>query len=322
MPDSLTPTELKAILFSKRANIYYLEKCRIMQKDGRVLYLTEGRKQNEYYSIPIANTTAILLGSGTSVTQAAMRMLAAAGVLVGFCGGGGTPLFAGTEIEWLCPQNEYRPTQYLQGWMTFWFDEEKRLMAAKELQKSRCNYLEKVWGKDPELEDHGMYVDDIEVERALRDFRRGIDQAETVQNLLASEAHFAKSLYKYVAGHTDNEGFVRDTDATDDANRFLNQGNYLAYGLAASCLWVLGIPHGFALMHGKTRRGALVFDVADLVKDTLILPEAFMSAEEGLSSQEFRERCLQRFIDFGALDYMYDNVKTQSLRWGKEGAAR
>ncbi|OEH45790.1 CRISPR-associated endonuclease Cas1 [Legionella parisiensis] len=34
-------TDLKAILHSKRANIYYLEKCRIMQKDGRVLYLTE-----------------------------------------------------------------------------------------------------------------------------------------------------------------------------------------------------------------------------------------------------------------------------------------
>ncbi len=31
-------TDLKAILHSKRANIYYLDKCRVMQKDGRVLY--------------------------------------------------------------------------------------------------------------------------------------------------------------------------------------------------------------------------------------------------------------------------------------------
>jgi len=36
-------TDLKAILHSKRANIYYLEKCRVMQKDGRVLYLTEAK---------------------------------------------------------------------------------------------------------------------------------------------------------------------------------------------------------------------------------------------------------------------------------------
>ena len=96
-------TDLKAILHSHRANLYYLEHCRILQKDGRVLYLTEATKQNLYYNIPIANTTVILLGTGTSNTQAAMRMLAQAGVLVGFCGGGGTPLLMASEVEWLTP---------------------------------------------------------------------------------------------------------------------------------------------------------------------------------------------------------------------------
>lgn len=38
-------TDLKAILHSKRANIYYLEKCRVMQKDGRVLYLTGSQRR-------------------------------------------------------------------------------------------------------------------------------------------------------------------------------------------------------------------------------------------------------------------------------------
>ncbi len=109
-------TDLKAILHSKRANIYYLEKCRVMQKDGRVLYLTEAKSENQYWNIPIANTTCLLLGTGTSVTQAAMRMLAQAGVMVGFCGGGGTPLLMANEIEWLSPQSEYRPTEYIQGW--------------------------------------------------------------------------------------------------------------------------------------------------------------------------------------------------------------
>jgi CRISPR-associated protein Cas1 len=79
---------LKAILHSKRANLFYIEKCRVMQKNGRVVYITEGRKEKQYWNIPIANTTVILLGSGTSITQAAMRMIASAGVLVGFCGGG------------------------------------------------------------------------------------------------------------------------------------------------------------------------------------------------------------------------------------------
>jgi hypothetical protein len=35
--------------------------------------------------------------------------------------------------------------------------------------------------------------------------------------------------------------------------------------------WVLGVPHGLAVLHGKTRRGGLVFDVADLVKNTAVV---------------------------------------------------
>lgn len=86
---SFQSSELKTILHSKRANIYYLQHCRVMQKNGRVLYLTESEKENLYYNIPIANTTSILLGTGTSITQAAMRLLSQAGVLVDFVVGVG-----------------------------------------------------------------------------------------------------------------------------------------------------------------------------------------------------------------------------------------
>lgn len=314
----LTPTDLKHILFSKRANLYYLEKCRVMQKDGRVLYLTQGKKENCYYNIPIANTTTILLGTGTSITQAAVRMLSAAGVLIGFCGGGGTPLFSGTEIEWLSPQNEYRPTQYVQGWLAGWWEEDKRLAAAKKFQLARCNFLETVWNRDADLVENGIDGEDEAVESALETYRHNIQRAQDVQHLLTHEAHFAKSLYAYVAETMDVEDFVRNPRGGDQANRNLDQGNYLAYGLAASALWVLGIPHGFALMHGKTRRGALVFDVADLVKDTLVLPFAFIAASEGLSGQEFREMCLNKLAEHKALDYMYEKVKAQSLAWKEE----
>jgi CRISPR-associated protein Cas1 len=102
----------------------------------------------------------------------------------------------------------------------------------------------------------------------------------------------------------------------DDANAFLNHGNYLAYGLAATTLWVLGIPHGFAVMHGKTRRGALVFDVADLIKDALILPWAFICAGEKATEQEFRQQCLLNFTNHKALDFMFNTVKQMA----KEGA--
>ena len=301
-------TDLKAILHSKRANIFYLEKCRVMQKGGRVLYLTGERTEKQYWNIPIANTTAILLGTGTSITQAAMRMLASAGVLVGFSGSGGTPLIAANEVEWLSPQSEYRPTEYVQGWMSFWFEEEKRLKVAKRFQLLRIEYLQNVWSKDSDLHSEGFFADDVDIDQALTGFLARIERSLNVTDLLLTEAQLTKTLYKIAANRTKQKDFVRNFDTVDDANAFLNHGNYLAYGLAATTLWVLGIPHGFAVMHGKTRRGALVFDVADLIKDTLILPWAFICAKEKATEQEFRQQCLQNFTKHKALDFMFNTA--------------
>ncbi len=306
-------TDLKAILHSKRANIYYLEKCRVMQKNGRVLYLTEEKVEKQYWNIPIANTTVILLGTGTSITQAAVRMLASAGVLIGFSGSGGTPLIAANEIEWLSPQSEYRPTEYVQGWMSFWFDEQKRLKVAKRFQQLRIEYLQRTWSKDGDLKSEGFSMDDADTKTALTRIVSKIEDCSNVTELLLVEAQLTKSLYKIAANRTKQTDFVRQHDSVDNANAFLNHGNYLAYGLAATTLWVLGIPHGFAVLHGKTRRGALVFDVADLIKDTLVLPWAFICAKEGATEQEFRQQCLRNFIQHKALDFMFDTVKQLSM---------
>jgi len=311
--EQLNPSDLKAILHSKRANLYYLEHCRVMQKDGRVLYLTEAKNENQYWNIPIANTTVILLGTGTSITQAAMRMLASAGVLVGFCGGGGTPLFTGTEIEWMTPQSEYRPTEYVQGWLSFWFDDEKRLKAAKQFQRARIEFIRKVWDKDRDLKAEGFYVDDLDIQQALLGFEQKIPHLTQVGDVLLAEAAMTKLLYKIAVSRTGLKSFSRNPEQGDLANDFLNHGNYLAYGLAATTLWVLGIPHGFAVMHGKTRRGALVFDVADLVKDAVVLPYAFICAKERATEQEFRQQVLQKFIEHKCLDWMFDQVKLAAL---------
>jgi len=307
-------TNLKAILHSKRANIYLLEKCRVMQKDGRVLYLTKDESENRYWNIPIANTTVILLGTGTSITQAAIRILASAGVVIGFCGGGGTPLLVSTEVEWMTPQSEYRPTEYLQGWMSFWFDEQKRLEAAKKFQVARIEFLRKIWVKDRDLLSAGFDANNDDIAPLLENAEVKISQALKVGKLLQVEAELTKRLYKIATSRTKRNNFVRDRNSTDKANAFLNHGNYLAYGLAATTLWVLGIPHGFAVMHGKTRRGALVFDVADLVKDSLVLPWAFICAMENTTDQEFRQQCLRAFTEHKALDFMFDQVKVIALK--------
>lgn len=323
--DDFSPSDLKTILHSKRANIYYLEYCRVLVKGGRVEYVTDEGRRSHYWNIPIANTTTVLLGTGTSVTQAAMRELAKAGVLVGFCGGGGTPLFSANEVDidvaWFSPQSEYRPTEYLQNWVRFWFDDEQRLEAARKIQLARLKQLQKQWLDNRQLKEQGFDIAADHLVPLLEQHRQNIQQAVNVTGLLTEEARLTKHLFKLAARAVSYGDFVRAKrgSGTDPANRFLDHGNYLAYGLGATATWVLGLPHGLAVLHGKTRRGGLVFDAADLVKDALVLPQAFLSAVKGEEEQEFRRHCIESLTRSEALDFMVDTLKDIAMELG--GAA-
>lgn len=310
----MNPSDLKTILHSKRANLYYLQHCRVLVNAGRVEYVTDQGKESLYWNIPIANTTALMLGTGTSITQAAMRELAKAGVLVGFCGGGGTPLYSGNEVQvdvsWLLPQSEYRPTEYLQQWVSFWFNDQYRLDAAKLFQLERIKQIRKHWLSTNSKNDFNLNSEQLK--SALCRFEDKMQTCATTQDLLSLEATTTKALYKLACHASQYGDFTRSErgNSTDIANRFLDHGNYLAYGLAATACWVIGIPHGLAVLHGKTRRGGLVFDVADIIKDALILPQAFIAAMEGDDEQEFRQRCLNKFRSAHALDVMIDTLQS------------
>lgn len=311
----LAPSDVKTILHSKRANLYYLEHCRVLVNGGRVEYVTEQGSESHYWNIPIANTTCLLLGTGTSITQAAMRELAKAGVLIGFCGGGGTPLFAATEVEpavsWFSPQSEYRPTEYLQQWVAFWFNDACRLQAAIQFQQLRIATIRKHW-LDPRWQrDEGFCLSEARLDEVVSRFVAQLPGCQNSNDVLAIEAAMTKGLYKLAANAVKFGDFTRAKHGTgsDIANRFLDHGNYLAYGLAATACWVLGLPHGLSVLHGKTRRGGLVFDVADLVKDALVLPNAFVAAMAGDDEQQFRNRIINALHKAEALDLMIDTLQ-------------
>ncbi len=324
--EDFSPSDLKTILHSKRANIYYLQHCRVLVNGGRVEYVTDQGKQSLYWNIPIANTTSVLLGTGTSITQAAMRELAKAGVLVGFCGGGGTPLFSANEVDvevaWFTPQSEYRPTEYLQHWVRFWFNDALRLAAAKAIQQARLKLLEQHWQHHRPFQEADFSVAPEHLKKALTSTKHAIDKAPSITSLFIEEAKLTKMLYKLAAQAVNYGDFTRAKRGrgSDPANHFLDHGNYLAYGLAATATWVLGLPHGLAVMHGKTRRGGLVFDVADLVKDALILPQAFISAMRGDEEQAFRQACLENLTRTEALDHMIDTLKRIAIDLGKQAS--
>lgn len=308
--------ELKTILHSKRAQMFYLEHCRLEYAQGRLVYLTAAEKRAEYRNIPVANTTVLLLGNGTSITQMAVRECVRAGVVVGFCGSEGTPLYAAEDfvhdVEWLLPQSEYRPTEYLQAWMGLWSDPQLRLQAARQLQLLRIRFVEQMWTAGKHLVDEGFRCDRGLLSRTLESYVRAVQAAADTTGLFCVEAEFTKKLYRLAlqaVGSTQEFQRVKRGAGTDLANKFLDKGNYFAYGLGASATWVLGLPHGLSVMHGKTRRGGLVFDAADVIKDALVLPAAFVAAQQNMEKSASQQFCKKVLFRNDALQHIFESLK-------------
>lgn len=160
-----------------------------------------------------------------------MRELAKAGVLVGFCGGGGTPLYSANEVDvevaWFAPQSEYRPTEYLQHWARFWFDDGLRLEAAKTVQRARLERISRHWLDSRPLADGGFQIPPDKLLSALEGSRRSLDAAEDGNALLTEEARLTKKLFRLAASAVDYGDFTRAKRGagTDPANRFLDHGH-------------------------------------------------------------------------------------------------
>ena len=313
-------TDLKPMLATEQANIFYLENCRIMERGGCIRYLHETEdKENEfqYGNIPLTKPTTILLGGDTSISQSTMGKLANAGVQVGI-NSEATALLTGTETEWITPVYAERPTEYLQGWMSFWFDHEKRLIAAKQLAYARIQFMKSVWANDASLIAEGFNLFDDDIYRPLIKLSGKIEQARNVEKLLQLQSEYTYRLYKIGDYRTRHGSFMRDKNANDSVNAFLNHGYYLANGMAACALWVLGIPHDFSVMHGTTRRNILVLDIAKLIKDTLILPWAFICAKDKVTQKEFRQLLLEVFDKYRAFEFMFEQIKSAAMLYQNE----
>jgi CRISPR-associated protein Cas1 len=77
----------------------------------------------------------------------------------------------------------------------------------------------------------------------------------------------------------------------------------LAYGLGGTAIWARGIPPSLPVVHGRSNAGGLVFDLADVVKDALILPTAFLcAADRSLKGSAVRQRIVAALYDATWLD--------------------
>ena len=198
--------------------------------------------------------------------------------------------------------NEYRPTEYSQAWMKMWLIDNRRLEIAKKFQLARTSLIRTVYSKY-----YPLLLP--KVEPLLVYFEQQSAMAKDINELLGFEGNFVKSFYGEVSRHYGVINFRREPQEGKGINSYITHGNYLAYGIAGTVLWIMGIPFSLPLSHGTTRRGGLVFDVADLYKEALVLNLAFEHGIEGNDSRLLRKDVIDFFDKNNIIRYIFQYIK-------------
>lgn len=260
---------MPVLLQSHRTGIRLLERSRVFVENGRIVYDQPEGGTSLIWTLPSKTTSCLILGQGSSITSDAARLLAEDQVGVLLSGSGGSPVF-------LAPFQEYRPTERLQEWIVKWQDKAWRIKGAKILAEARTEEIRKTWRTN--------------VEEHLIEFENAIKEAQSIEQLMGHEATLAKRLYIAAANEKGVQWQGRRNDDNLVAKR-LDHGNYLAYGLAAMALWTIGLVPSLPVTHGATRRGGLVFDIADVFKDAHLLPIAFEYVD--VQQAQWRQHAVQ-----------------------------
>ena len=260
------------------------------------------------FNVPHCNCAVLFLGQGTSISQEAMQRLSEEGVLVVFSGTGGTPLLMGSL-------NTYQATPHFRRMLRVYDSNEASLEAAKKIMAVRISRMR---ARSAVLSDSNV----ADLVGVCAVFEKRLTSCANHPMLLSAEGDFAKGVYGAFCRDAGVSGFSRKpgTDSQSNEvgaiNRLIDYGNYLAYGIAAAAIFVLGIHPHMSVLHGKTRPGGLVFDIADAWKDSVVIPNAVKFATMG-DEGTFRMAVLKQIEDEKLLALSIDVVE-QSICAGEK----
>lgn len=225
------------VRFEDRISFAYLEHAEVVQDRTGVIAL--GRNGSEYLNlsiqVPVASLAVLVLGPGTSITQAAMTSCARAGATVLFSGSEGISAYAvatplTSSARWAIAQ--------------------ANLVSSETAQREAAMVLYK--------KQFGLEAMPGGSIRTMRGF-----EGRLMRNLYGDLAK------KHKVGH-----FKRDIGATDDVNIGLNISNSILYGCASSACAAIGVNPALGVIHRGNSR-SLLFDLGDVFKPTLIIPAVF-----------------------------------------------
>ena len=238
----------------------YAEHAIIEQNDSSIMLI----QKNGKVPLPVASTTCLLLGPGTSVTHAAIKAISDNGCMVVWCGEKLGRFYA-------CGMGETRSAQNLLKQAALCMDSQAHLEVVKRMYERRFPKLPK-----------GDY---------------------TIQQLRGMEGIRVRECYKLISRQTGVKWSGRnykakDWDASDPINRALSAANALLYSVCHAAIVSLGYSSALGFIHtGKML--SFVYDIADLYKAEVTIPAAFEAVKYNINPLDLdidvRMNCRKRF---------------------------
>jgi len=229
----------------------YIEHAVIERDDSALLVMQETGKT----TVPIANLCVLLLGPGTSITHAAVDLLAESGTSIVWVGQDGNKFYAQGF-------GETRSSQHLIHQAKLSSNPEERLKVVIRMYEFRFGHK-----LDPDL---------------------SIDQIRGYEGVRVRNAYYDASRKYNVAWHGRNYDRTKWEQA-DPINRAISAANALLNGLCHAAIVSGGYSPGLGFLHTGLQL-SFVYDIADLYKADYSIPAAFFVTSQGEGNIESRTR--------------------------------
>jgi CRISPR-associated protein Cas1 len=245
--------------FGEGWTFLYAEHVRVDRDDSAILL----QDQAGAVPIPVAALSVLLLGPGSTVTHAAMGVLAECGCSVVWCGEGGTRFYASG-------MGETRRSANLLRQAALWADPETRMEVVLRMYRMR--------------------------------FAGDLDPDLTLQQLRGWEGVRVRDAYRKASEESgvpwSGRAYQPDQwQHADPVNRALSAANACLYALCHAAIVSTGFSPAMGFIHtGKAL--AFVYDIADLYKAEITVPAAFRATAEGTEGVEQRVRRTCRDVFF------------------------
>lgn len=225
-----------------RLSFLYAEHC-VVNRDSNAVTITDKRGT---VHVPAATLSVLMLGPGSTVTHAAISLLAESRATCIWVGEQGVRYYChGASLS--------RSTRLLEAQAKLVSSERSRLKVARRMYEMR--------------------------------FPNEDTSRLTMQQLLGKEGTRVRRAYERESARTgvpwNGRSYkVEDFESSDTVNKALSAANTSLYGVVHAIIVALGCSPGLGFVHARNER-SFVYDIADLYKVEITVPLAFdLAAEE------------------------------------------